>query len=91
MAEIKRIAICLPDSLLKEFDNMVCNENVNRSELIRKAMRLYIKETKIMDNSEKMRKGYIEMGQINITLAEIGLTADYETIVNYESRLAECE
>ena len=91
MAEIKRIAICLPDSLLKEFDNMVYSENVNRSELIRKAMRLYIKETKVMDYSEKMRKGYIEMGQINITLAEIGLTADYETIINYESRLAECE
>jgi len=91
VAEIKRIAICLPDSLLKEFDNMVYSENVNRSELIRKAMRLYIKETKVMDYSEKMRKGYIEMGQINITLAEIGLTADYETIINYESRLAECE
>jgi CopG family transcriptional regulator/antitoxin EndoAI len=91
VAELKRIAICLPDSLLKEFDDVVCNENVNRSELIRKAMRLYIKETKKMEFIDRMKKGYIEMGQINVTLAEIGLTADYETIINYESRLAECE
>lgn len=91
MAEIKRIAICLPDTLLKEFDDVVCNENVNRSELIRKAMRLYLKEIKIHEYADRMRNGYIEMGQINVTLAEIGLTADNETIINYESRLAECE
>lgn len=91
MAESKKIAVCLPDTLLKEIDDMVCLECSNRSEFIRNAMRFYIQEIKRTSTIEKMKNGYMEMAEINITLAEIGLTADYETFMGYEIRLAECE
>lgn len=91
MAESKRIVVSLPDSLLKEVDNVVCIEHCNRSEFVRKAMKFYISEMKKISFIESMKKGYQEMTEINITLAEVGLTADYETICRYESRLAECE
>ena len=91
MAELKRIAISLPNSLLKEIDDIVCDECCNRSEFVRNAMRFYIKELKRTNVVERMKAGYIEMAEINITLAEIGLTADNETIIGYETRLAECE
>ena len=91
MADLKKIAVCMPDTLLKEIDDMVCHKSINRSEFIRDAMRFYISEIKRTTTVEKMRNGYIEMTEINITLAEIGLTADYETIIGYETRLAECE
>jgi len=91
VSECKRIVISLPDSLLKEVDNVVCLEQCNRSEFVRKAMRYYISEIKRMNFIESMKKGYQEMTEINVTLAEIGLTAEYETICRYESRLAECE
>ncbi len=91
MADLKKIAVCMPDSLLKEIDDMVCHKCINRSEFIRDAMRFYISEIKRSNAVEKLRNGYLEMSEINITLAEIGLTADYETIIRYETRLAECE
>lgn len=91
MAESKKIAICMPDTLLKEIDDMVCLECGNRSEFIRNAMRFYIQEIKRTSTIERMKNGYIEMAEINITLAEIGLTADNQTIMGYETRLAECE
>jgi len=91
VADWKRIAVCMPDSLLKEIDDMVCHECVNRSEFIRNAMRYYMGEIKRTTTVEKMKSGYLEMSEINITLAEIGLTADNETITVYETRLAECE
>lgn len=91
MAELKRIAVSLPNSLLKEIDDIVCDECCNRSEFVRNAMRFYIKELKRTNVVERMKAGYIEMAEINITLAEIGLTADNETIIGYETRLAECE
>ena len=91
MADSKKIAVCMPDTLLKEIDDMVCQECINRSEFIRKAMRFYISEIKKNALVEKMKSGYMEMSEINLTLAEIGLTADNETITGYETRLAECE
>lgn len=91
MAECKKIVVSLPGSLLEEVDNIICIEQCNRSEFVRKAMRFYLKEVKRINFIENMKKGYLEMTEINITLAEIGLTADQESICNYESRLAECE
>jgi len=91
VAECKRIVVSLPDSLLKEIDNAVCLEQCNRSEFVRKAMKFYIREIKRINFIENMKKGYQEMTEINLALAEIGLTAEYETICRYESRLAECE
>ena len=91
VAECKKIVVSLPDSLLKEVDNLVDIEQCNRSEFVRKAMKFYLSEMKRISFIENMKKGYLEMTEINITLAEVGLTADYETICRYESRLAECE
>ncbi len=91
MADSKKIAVCMPDTLLKEIDDMVCHECINRSEFIRNATRFYITEMKRISIMEKMKSGYLEMSEINLTLAEIGLTADNETIMGYETRLAECE
>lgn len=91
MADSKKIAVCMPDTLIKEIDDMVCHECNNRSEFIRNAMRFYLAEMKRATKLEEMKSGYMEMSEINITLAEIGLTSDNETIIGYETRLAECE
>ena len=44
MAELKKILVSLPDSLLREVDEIVAMEKRNRSEFIREAMKLYIRE-----------------------------------------------
>ena len=91
MAECKKIVISLPYSLLEEVDHMVYAEQCNRSEFVRKAMKFYLQEIKKIDIIESMKKGYLEMRDINITLAEVGLTADQECICSYELKLAERE
>lgn len=91
MADSKRIMISLPDSLLKEIDYIVCNEKTNRSEFIRKAMHLYIREKTKVELREKMKKGYQEMATINLSLAELGLSLDVSSLENYEVKMAECE
>lgn len=91
MSDSKRIVVNVPDSLLKEIDDAVCIECRNRSEFIRNAAKFYLKEIKKMSSIDKMMKGYMEMADINTTLAEVGLTADNETMAIYETRLAERE
>ncbi|MBM7614261.1 CopG family ribbon-helix-helix protein [Alkaliphilus hydrothermalis] len=91
MADSKRIMISLPDSLLKEIDSIVCDEKTNRSEFIRKAMQLYIREKTKVEIREKMKQGYQEMATINLSLAELGLSLDISSLENYEVKMAECE
>lgn len=91
MAETKRIMISLPNSLLEEVDGLLSVENKNRSEFIREAMKLYIRERKKIQMGERMKKGYEEMSQINLTLAEMGLEEDMKELDKYEVKLTRCE
>jgi len=54
-------------------------------------MKLYIREKKKLKMRDSMKKGYQEMAEINLKLAEICLEADNEIRKKYEDRLAECE
>jgi len=69
VSQVKRIMISLPDSLLAEVDGIVAAEQLNRSEFIREAMKLYIAERKRRLLREQMKTGYIEMAKINLSLA----------------------
>jgi len=91
MAELKKILVSLPDSLLREVDEIVAMGKKNRSEFIREAMRLYIRERQKIEIREKMKKGYEEMARINAELTEIGADSDNQALEKYEAILSECE
>ncbi|NPV45056.1 Antitoxin EndoAI [Koleobacter methoxysyntrophicus] len=91
MAETKKIMITLPDSLLEEVDIIASMEKKNRSQFIREAMRLYIREREKRQIRENMKKGYMEMAKINLMLAEMALEAENDSLKVYETRLAERE
>lgn len=91
MAEIRKILISLPDNLLKEVDSIVSVEKINRSEFVREAMKLYIRERRKIEMRDWMKKGYQEMAEINLKLAEICFDADNDQQQVYEERLGEME
>jgi CopG family transcriptional regulator/antitoxin EndoAI len=76
VAELKRIMISIPNSLLQEVDGIIAMEKLSRSQFVREAMRLYIEDRKRKAIRDVMRKGYQEMAVINLSLAEEGLFAD---------------
>lgn len=78
LAQTKRIMISLPDSLLEEVDGVVALENRNRSELIREAMHMYLRELKLQRIREQLKQGYQEMARTNLALAEEALSAENE-------------
>jgi CopG family transcriptional regulator/antitoxin EndoAI len=77
-AETKRIMISLPDKLLQEVDGLAEKEKSNRSELIRQAMKLYLKERKKRQIREMMQRGYMEMANINLDIASEAFQAEEE-------------
>jgi CopG family transcriptional regulator/antitoxin EndoAI len=91
VAERKKILVSLPCSLLEEMDAIISIEKINRSEFVRQATKLYIREKKKLRIKESMKKGYEEMGEINLCIAEECFEADCEIQKKYEDRLAECE
>ncbi|MCK9268376.1 MAG: CopG family transcriptional regulator [Alkaliphilus sp.] len=91
MSDSKRIMIYLPDSLLREVDNIVSVEKIDRSQFVCRAMRLYIRKRNRIEISAQMKKGYQEMGEINLALAELGLSLDMSSLETYEAEMAECE
>jgi CopG family transcriptional regulator / antitoxin EndoAI len=91
VAELKRIMISIPNSLLQEVDGFIAMEKLSRSQFVREAMRLYIEDRKRKAVRDMMKKGYQEMAIINLSLAEEGLLADSEVFEMMPTLLAERE
>ena len=67
----EKIEVTLPDSLISEVDSIVQMENSNREDF-----QFYITQKKKIHIKESMKTGYREMGQINLSLAELGMTVE---------------
>lgn len=92
MAENKKIVVSLPKSLLEEFDNVLdCKNSKNRSQFIREAVILYIKERKKKNMRELMKRGYEEMAEINSEIAECSIACESVELAKYEAVLAESD
>ena len=91
MSRQRKILISVPDSLLTEVDDFANSQNINRSEFIRDALRVYVKERKKLELYERMKKGYEEMAEINLDIAEYCVSADETQQKDYEVKLSECD
>lgn len=87
----RKISVTLPDFLVEETDRLASSLNRSRSELIALAVNHYINESKKIELKEQMKKGYLEMGRINLSLAEDSLLSDESAYKIYEEFLSESE
>lgn len=87
----EKITFTLPDYLISEVDHIVRIENSNRADFAKAAFQFYITQKKKIDFKESMIKGYKEMGQINLSLAELGMTDEVSSIGNTEEKIAQGE
>ncbi|WP_211235563.1 MULTISPECIES: CopG family ribbon-helix-helix protein [Fictibacillus] len=65
----KRIVINLPQQIVSEVDRIIKSENLDRSEFIHQATKMYLRERKKRHIRESMRQGYMEMAKINLNIA----------------------
>jgi len=91
MPNFKKIIVSVPEDVLKQADCVAKEEDITRSELIRQGIALYLGEHKKRILREKMKRGYTEMGMINLTLSEEGMEYAVSDLVAYEKKLLESE
>ncbi|MGM7636901.1 CopG family ribbon-helix-helix protein [Bacillus sp. Hm123] len=72
------VFIRLPQQFVKELDSFADQENINRSEFIYRATKMYLRERKKRQITESMRRGYMEMAKINLAIASEAMQAEYE-------------
>ena len=87
----EKIIFTLPDSLISEVDHIVQMENSNREDFAKAAFQFYITQKRRIDVKESMIKGYKEMGQINLSLAELGMTNEVSSEDNMKEKIAQGE
>ena len=54
-------------------------------------MKVYIRERRKIEMRETLKRGYTEMANINLTLAESAFSADFCSLDLYEAILSESE
>lgn len=89
MAELKRERESISNALLEEAQAIISKKDMTKEEYIKKTMSLYLKEKKRMETIEAFKNGYIEMGKINLDLAESGLEQDLNDLNSYELYVGE--
>ena len=85
MAEIKKVLITLPESLLSEVDYLASLDNKDRSQFIGEAMQHYLQERKRTEFNTRMIQGYSEMAEINQKISEEWLEAENEAMNLWKS------
>jgi len=88
LAETRRIVVTLPESIIEEVDDIASSEKKNRSDFIQEAIYTVLKERRKAGIREQMRRGYVEMAQINLALAKDLSQAEEEATICYEKKLA---
>ena len=72
------ILVELPKQLLVELEAFAEQEDLNRNECIYRATKMYIRERRKKQTQDAMRRGYMEMAKINLSMASEALQAEYE-------------
>ncbi|CAM3111303.1 CopG family ribbon-helix-helix protein [Sporolactobacillus spathodeae] len=77
-SNLKEIMLSLPQHLLNEIDGLASRDQMNRSELLHRAVRMYLRERNKGHVREIMRQGYMEMAKINLNIASEAFLAEEE-------------
>ncbi|KUO96034.1 antitoxin [Ferroacidibacillus organovorans] len=67
--------------MLDEVDTLVARDRESRSNVIRQATALYLKERKKQIIRESLQQGYLEMAPINLRLASEAFDAEVEAVM----------
>ncbi len=74
----KYVTICIPEELLRAIDTAAESEKLSRNECVERAMSWYLLSIRRRERFCVMRRGYQEMGRLNLTMAEECLPAECE-------------
>jgi CopG family transcriptional regulator/antitoxin EndoAI len=85
----KKIIVTVSDNLLSEVDSFTLLENMDRDEVFREAIKFYLCERRRQMMKEQMKKGYLEMSDINLKYCCDSIMVEEEALCNCIHKLLE--
>ena len=89
--ERKEISITLPEDIISDIDTMSKALHISQSTFIESVIKMYLAERRRIENKDNLKKGYIEMGEINLSISNEFFSSDQATQDAYEHYLMGCE
>ncbi|MBQ6795463.1 MAG: CopG family transcriptional regulator [Clostridia bacterium] len=89
--EQKKISITLPEDIANNIDMLSADLHISASSLIESVVKMYLAERRRIENKANLKKGYLEMAEINLSIAEECFNSDQATQDAYEHFLMGCE
>lgn len=91
MSNSNKSVVNLSDTLNNEYNKALEEDCKDKSEFIKESIILYIEDKKKLSYLNEMKKGYLEMGELNVEIAEMGFASDIKEFREYEAKLSECD
>ncbi|MGK0466800.1 CopG family transcriptional regulator [Clostridium sp.] len=91
MPTSKKLVVNISETLNVEFNKALQKDCKKRSEFIREAIILYIEEKKKNSYIDEMKRGYLEMAELNLEIADMGFEIDIKDFKEYEVKLSESD
>lgn len=89
--EQKKISITLPEDIISAIDELSTASNLSRSSMVEWMIKSYLAERRRIENKANLKKGYLEMAEINLSIAQECFNSDQATQDAYEHFLMGCE
>ena len=86
-----KILVAVSEKTNEELSHFSKGLKISKSELVRNALDMYIRKLKTEKINEELKKGYTQMADINLTLAEMYFESDENDFIGYEEKLSESE
>ncbi|MBQ8002556.1 MAG: ribbon-helix-helix protein, CopG family [Clostridia bacterium] len=89
--EHKKISITLPEDIISDIDNLCEELHISSNSMIELMVKSYLAEKRRIENKSNLKKGYLEMAEINLSIAKECFNSDQATQDAYEHYLMGCE
>ncbi|MGM0502229.1 MAG: CopG family ribbon-helix-helix protein [Bacillota bacterium] len=91
MANLKKASVSFTEDILEELKGIARERNQSSSDFINDVLSPHLRRSKKQKFSQKLKQGYLEMGELNLEMAQKYFESENKTFFNYEDRLAECD
>lgn len=89
--EHKKISITLPEDIVSDIDALSADLHISANSLIESIVKSYLAERRRIETKAELKKGYLEMAEINLSIATECFNSDQATQDAYEQFLMGCE
>ena len=89
--ERKKISITLPEDIVSDIDALSADLHISANSLIESIVKSYLAERRRIETKAELKKGYLEMAEINLSIATECFNSDQATQDAYEQFLMGCE